>query len=226
MNVLIAEDDYRVADIHCQYVKSLKQVNEVKTVATAKETLLELKSWQPDLILLDVYLPDQTGIDLIHQLKEECLTVQVILITAATDISILKDAYNLGVIDYLVKPIELQRLSDAIEKVSRNNLVLNSQQKITQTMADQLFQFKNIKKIDGNHLPKGIDQLTLEKVRELLQQQKEGITAEELGKLLGASRTTSRRYLEYLISIREAKAELVYGIVGRPERKYYVVSSE
>ncbi|MGK0700962.1 hypothetical protein ACR3I8_16185 [Priestia flexa] len=52
------------------------------------------------------------------------------------------------------------------------------------------------------------------------------MTAEELGKLLGASRTTSRRYLEYLISIREAKAELVYGIVGRPERKYYVVSSE
>ncbi len=63
-------------------------------------------------------------------------------------------------------------------------------------------------------------------MRELLKQQNEGITAEELGKLLGASRTTSRRYLEYLISIHEVKAELVYGIVGRPERKYYVVYSE
>ncbi len=70
-------------------------------------------------------------------------------------------------------------------------------------------------------MPKGIDRLTLEKVRHLLQEQQDGITAEALGKQFGASRTTSRRYLEYLISIDEAKAELEYGIVGRPERKYW-----
>ncbi|CAG9622768.1 response regulator [Sutcliffiella rhizosphaerae] len=220
MNVLVAEDDYRVADIHCQYLLGLQGINDVKRVATAKEMLLEVEKWKPDLVLLDVYLPDELGVDMITQLKKICPTLQVILITAATDMEILRKAYQVGIVDYLVKPIALERLAEAVEKAEKNQQILQSNDEITQRLADKLFRLQPTRQTGAQDLPKGIDQITLEKVKELLQEQEEGITAEALGQLLGASRTTSRRYLEYLISIKEARAELVYGIVGRPERKY------
>ncbi|MEH7378742.1 DNA-binding response regulator, partial [Neobacillus drentensis] len=75
----------------------------------------------------------------------------------------------------------------------------------------------------GTGLPKGIDEITLGKVKNALLINNQGLSAEEVGKEIGASRITARRYLEYLSSIKEAKAEVVYGIVGRPERKYYPV---
>lgn len=220
MNVLVAEDDFRVADIHCQYLQGLNGVNFVKRTATAQETLNEVKAWQPDLVLLDVYLPDNLGVNMMEALKKECPKLQVILITAATDIEILRKAYHFGAVDYLVKPIALGRLAEAVEKAEKNKKILQSKGEITQQLVDELFHSKPKTGKEAGELPKGIDQLTLDKVKSLLKQQKEGITAEALGKLLGASRTTSRRYLEYLISVNEAHAELVYGIVGRPERKY------
>lgn len=225
MNVLIAEDDYRVADIHCQYLKSLQEIQNVKRSANAKELLLDAEKWQPDLVLLDVYLPDELGVNLINQLKQICPRLQVILITAATEMDILKKAYQAGIVDYLVKPIALERLAEAVDKAERNQKILGSNTEVTQHVADKLFRLQPTRQTGAQDLPKGIDQITLDKVKELLKEQEEGITAEALGQLLGASRTTSRRYLEYLISIKEARAELVYGIVGRPERKYLLIVS-
>ncbi|TDL31997.1 response regulator [Jeotgalibacillus sp. S-D1] len=226
MNVLIAEDDYRVADIHCQYLKSLQVIQDVKRSANAKELLLDAEKWQPDLVLLDVYLPDELGVNMINQLKQICPRLQIILITAATEMEILKKAYQAGIVDYLVKPIALERLAEAVDKAERNQKILGSNTEVTQNLADKLFRLQPTRQTGAQDLPKGIDQITLDKVKELLKDQEEGITAEALGQLLGASRTTSRRYLEYLISIKEARAELVYGIVGRPERKYLLKDSQ
>jgi response regulator of citrate/malate metabolism len=74
---------------------------------------------------------------------------------------------------------------------------------------------------ENNKLPKGIDSLTLEKVQTVISMGNEaGLTASDLGEAVGTSRSTARRYLEYLVSINQAKAELKYGDVGRPERRY------
>ncbi|MGY0691923.1 HTH domain-containing protein [Virgibacillus sp. FSP13] len=73
----------------------------------------------------------------------------------------------------------------------------------------------------NSHLPKGIDSITLNDIRQLLKSNRQnGITAVELGKQVGTSRSTARRYLEYLVSIKEARPTLKYGNVGRPERQY------
>lgn len=218
MKVLIAEDDYRVADIHHQFLKRIGGIQVLASASTAAETLRLVGELKPDLLLLDVYLPDSLGISIIGSLREVCPGLQIILITAATDRMILTKALNQGVLDYLIKPIELERLSEAVSRASNTQQVLKGSEDVNQALIDRLFRSEMSSPPEA--LPKGIDQLTLEKVKELLGQQEEGITAEALGKLFGASRTTSRRYLEYLISIKEAEAELVYGIVGRPERKY------
>lgn len=69
-------------------------------------------------------------------------------------------------------------------------------------------------------LPKGIDALTLDKIRAVFQANPNALNAEEVGQEIGASRTTARRYLEFLVSTDELSAEVAYGTVGRPERRY------
>lgn len=224
MNVMIAEDDYRVAEIHEQFLKKINNIQVVAKAQTAKETVAFAKKHQPDLLLLDVYLPDQLGTDTLIELQQSCPTMQVILITAATEKEIFRSALQHGVADFLVKPIAFERLQSAVSKVEKLSAWLKEKEPIDQSVADQFFQKSNKRLSEDTNLPKGIDQLTLQKVRTLLNEQVEGITAEAMGRMFGASRTTSRRYLEYLISIGEAKAELEYGIVGRPERKYWTVN--
>ena len=62
--------------------------------------------------------------------------------------------------------------------------------------------------------------MTLDKIRCLFKQETGQLTADEAGEKIGASRTTARRYLEYLITTGELVADLSYGTVGRPERSY------
>ncbi|GAF13507.1 transcriptional regulatory protein CitB, DpiA [Bacillus sp. JCM 19046] len=223
MNIMIAEDDFRVAEIHEQFLQKIDQVNVIAKAQNAKETLEFARRYQPDLLLLDVYLPDQLGVDLLSSLHAHLPSMQIILITAATEKEVFVRALQQGVTDYLVKPITFSRLKQAVEKAITLKEWVKDQDPINQTIADQFFQSKVETTSHNTDLPKGIDQLTLEKVQALLKEQTEGETADAIGKKFGASRTTSRRYLEYLISVGQAKAELEYGIVGRPERKYWSV---
>lgn len=89
---------------------------------------------------------------------------------------------------------------------------------------DQSGQTNTAEKTKGTQekvvLPKGIDALTLEKIRQAFQSSREDFNAEEVGEKVGVSRTTARRYLEYLVSTEELIADVSYGTVGRPERRY------
>lgn len=219
MNVLVAEDDYRVVEIHCQYLQKFKEIHHIERTANAKETLQKLKEHKFDILLLDVYLPDELGTNMIEAFKKENPSIQIILVTAATDMEILKKAYFSGVVDYLVKPIALERLADAIHKAMKNVKLIQTSEEISQELADQLFQSQNNE--TKQEYPKGIDEITLNKVKDALKQSQRAMTAEEMGKKIGVSRTTARRYLEYLISTNVVRAELEYGI-GRPERKYII----
>ena len=69
-------------------------------------------------------------------------------------------------------------------------------------------------------LPKGIDELTLNNVLDVISKQTEAVSAEQIGNNIGASRTTARRYLEYLVGLQEISVQIHYGSVGRPERLY------
>nr|WP_059104578.1 response regulator [Shouchella shacheensis] len=221
MNVMIAEDDFRVAGIHEQFLEKIADVRVVGKAQTAAETLERAEETQPDLILLDVYLPDKLGTDILGALRQRYPQVAVVLITAATEKAIFSEALKFGATDYLVKPIAFDRLEKAVEKARQVKAFFVKDEHINQTVADHFFQIQQESQAKAEELPKGIDPLTLDKVRALLSEEAEGITAEQMGQKFGASRTTSRRYLEYLISVNEAKAELEYGVVGRPERKYH-----
>jgi two-component system, CitB family, response regulator CitT len=223
--VVIAEDDFRIAQIHEEFLAKNEQLTLVGKAMNAKDTFTILEQHHVDLLLLDVYLPDQLGTELLHEIRSEYPCVDIIMITAAKDKAFLEKALRYGVEQYLIKPVTLEKFQEAITSYLQKKAALNSAEEVNQQMLDQFFGKEKKKAADKRYdLPPGIDYLTLHKVTSILQEEKEGITSERVGEKMGASRTTARRYLEYLVGIKDATVEHVYGIVGRPERRYRIGS--
>ncbi|OIK13901.1 response regulator [Bacillus sp. MUM 13] len=224
IKAVIAEDDFRIADIHEKFLENFNEIEVVGKSLNGKETLQLLNSKSPDLLLLDVYMPDVLGTDLLAEIRERFPRMGIIMVTAATDKVFLEKALSYGIENYLIKPVSRERFNNIIQEFLHKHALMESGQEVDQRYIDLLFS-KGKREVPGasEGLPKGIDEITLGKVKYVLQTQRNGLSAEEAGKKIGASRTTARRYLEYLISVQEGKAEVVYGIVGRPERKYYPV---
>jgi len=223
IKVLIAEDDFRIAAIHESYIQKVQGFQVAGKAKSAKDLWEALQKEQVDLILLDVYMPDELGTNLLPLLRERHPEVDVIIITAATETMLLRDALHYGVVHYLIKPVTAQKFTQVLTEYKEKRELINSKDEVNQTMIDLFFgqiQEESQQK-DERDLPTGINSLTLDKVKTFMTAEMNGITAEELGEKMGASRTTARRYVEYLVTTGECRAELAYGIIGRPERKYY-----
>lgn len=221
INVLIVEDDFRIAGIHQQIMESIEGVRVVGQALRAKEVWGFLEEERIDLILLDIYMPDQLGTDLMVEIRYNYPETEFIMITAAKERELLARCMAAGVFHYLVKPIDLNRLKEVIQRYQNRQNLINNGEIVDQTSIDALFGMSDIERDSIDTLPKGINQLTLRNVKSICMHLTVGMTAEEVGERLGASRTTARRYLEYLVSEGVLRAELEYGIVGRPERKYF-----
>ena len=225
IRAVIAEDDFRVADIHEKFLKNFDEIEVVGKAVNAKKTLRILEQKSPDLLLLDVYMPDQLGTDLLPDIRKKFPNVDIIMITAATDKEQLEKALHYGVENYLIKPVEMKRFNQVIEEYLKKVHLMKSKQEIDQDFVDLILNKGTAiaETNDGPALPKGVDEITLAKVIEVLKASDIGLSAEQVSGQIGASRTTARRYLEYLISVKKCKAEVVYGVVGRPERRYYKI---
>ncbi|WP_338706009.1 MULTISPECIES: response regulator [Bacillus] len=223
IKVLIAEDDFRIAAIHESYIQKVQGFQVAGKAKSAKDLWEALQKEQVDLILLDVYMPDELGTNLLPLLRERHPEVDVIIITAATETMLLRDALHYGVVHYLIKPVTAQKFTQVLTEYQEKRELINSKEEVNQTMIDLFFgqMQEESQQKDERDLPTGINSLTLDKVKTFMAAEMNGITAEELGEKMGASRTTARRYVEYLVTTGECRAELAYGIIGRPERKYY-----
>ncbi|KJY81546.1 chemotaxis protein CheY [Vibrio galatheae] len=217
--VMIIEDDLGIAQLHQRYLEQMEGYQVIGIATSKLEANLQLELLHPDLLLLDVYLPDGTGLEILQQLRTKNLSCDVILITAARDVDTLQQAMRGGVVDYLLKPVVFPRLEAALKKYVLQKHQLNHANDLDQSIVDKMLQSSTTNEPHKNRLPKGIDGVTLDKIKSLFEANAH-LTADEAGEQIGASRTTARRYLEYLISTGELEADLNYGSVGRPERTY------
>lgn len=224
IRVAIAEDDFRVAGLHEQFLSTISDVTVTAKALNAEQTMDLLRAHDVDLLLLDIYMPDALGTALLPKIRESFPGVDIIMITAGTDKQLLETSVRYGVFNYLIKPVKLERFKRVIEDYKQKKESLASHQEVDQSVVDHYFGHATPSSASKEQSPKGIDALTLQKVKKILSGFTKGLTAEEVGEKMGASRTTARRYLEYLTSTGEGEAELEYGIVGRPERKYYMNS--
>ncbi|WP_339060838.1 response regulator [Tepidibacillus marianensis] len=216
--VLIIEDDYRIAEINKGFVEQVKGFQVVGVALNGKTAKQMITNYGPDLVLLDVYIPDISGKELFSFIKESHPNTDVITITAAKEVSTLEFFLRYGVFDYLIKPIRMERLHHSLTKYHTYKEKLKKEVELDQQEIDSIME--KTFSMEHKDYPKGIDPLTLERVRRFIVNQKTGLTAEEIGKQLGISRSTARRYVEYLVHKEEIMADLRYGTVGRPERVY------
>lgn len=221
VRVLIVEDDLKIAEIHRRFTEKVAGF-EVIGIATSIDEARELvEVLRPELVLLDVYFPNESGIALLWEVRSKYRETDLILITAAKEIGPLQEAIRGGAFDYIIKPTIFARFQDTLQRYLLSRRKLATTTTVEQRDVDQLLSPRPEAPAARTQLPKGIDAITLDKVRRVFAcSGEESLSADEVGRQVGISRSSARRYLEYLVEADWLSADLLYGTVGRPERKY------
>lgn len=218
ISVLVVEDDLVAADAHRLYVERVEGFAVAGVVHTAGEARRALGRLDVDLLLLDQYLPDGNGLDLCRTLRAEGRLVDVIMVTSARDLAVVRAAVSSGVVQYLLKPFTFAMLRDKLERYARFRRGVDRTDQVDQTEVDHLL--ATLRGSEGGQLPKGMSAPTLDAVAGALRGAGGGLSATAAGHALGMSRVTARRYLEYLADHGMALRQPIYGQVGRPELRY------
>ncbi|MDT8715095.1 response regulator [Clostridium sp. 19966] len=221
--VLIVEDDPMVALINRNYIDLIDGIEYAGCVAEEEAIIKTLSTEKIDLIVLDVYLPKKNGLEILKSFRSHGYLVDVIMVTAANSREEIKKAFAYGVIDYLVKPFEFERFSDAIKKYLSRDTVLNESSKLKQDDIDIL---NGVEKDENSLIPKGLNLKTLDKIIEFLEENYKKIwTIREIAAETNISNVTIKKYMNYLEEINKIKAEPVYGNIGRPEYNYIYIKN-
>ena len=222
LSVLIVDDDPKIAEIHRHYTDKVEGFTVCGMSDSLDDAVKMAEILEPDLILLDLYFPEGLGLDVLWKVRSKKQACDVIMITAAKEIEPLQEAMRGGVFDYIVKPVMFPRFKETLGKFREHRNRLRKGCPVDQQYIDRLLHPYKKNNPGEPKFPKGIDPLTLKKIVNIFAQQcPEGHSAEEVGEQTGVSRTTARRYLEYLTANGKLSADLVYGAVGRPERRYF-----
>lgn len=219
VSVLIVEDDFRVADIHRGFVDEVDGFTVVGTASTgaaARELNAELK---PELILLDIYLPDARGTELLAELRAE-RSVDCFVLTAARDVATVKRCLDLGALHYLIKPFTKEELTERLTEYRSWRRKLSSTADLSQVDVDQIFH--GIGRPSPT-LPKGLSTETMDLVVGALRDATDALAAEDVAQLTGISRVSVRRYLRHLADVGEATIVQDYGTPGRPRHRFRLV---
>ncbi|MDN7132290.1 response regulator [Halomonas sp. MC140] len=228
--ILVIEDDFRIADIHKAFIEQSDGFYVVGMARNGSEAKVLMAQHADDihLVLLDAYLPDVEGLELLWAIRRDYVHVDIVMVTAAREVETISEALRGGVFDYLIKPIEAARMSQMLIRFRREREVLANYAELSQDELDHVLARvqpsgagRSAQK--ARVLPKGIDRLTLRAVVAALQASSQPQAAMQVAREMGTSRSTARRYLEFLVSVQLVNAELGYGDVGRPERRYRLV---
>jgi response regulator of citrate/malate metabolism len=218
-DVLVVEDDFMVAKIHSRFLATQSGFRVVGVAHNGADALSAVTTLRPDLILLDVHLPDMSGLDVLREARGLHPEVDLILVTAAHELDVVRRAWQGGAMSYLVKPFEYDALAERLEHFRGNRAMLAARD-VDQDKIDQLFGVSaTVGGSTRTELPKGLSRETARLVHRSLSAD-EPLSATACAERVGLSRVSARRYLAYLEETGVATVELKYGRTGRPERLY------
>jgi response regulator of citrate/malate metabolism len=214
--VLIVEDDEVVARVHCRYVAAqpaFSVAGVATSIAQARRLLADLR---PDLVLLDLRLPGGHGIPLLRELRSDGATVEVIVVSGHAEATVVRTAFQLGVVDYLVKPFWLGRLGEALAAFSTRMEALGTRL-VSQDAVDRA---RARPSKGGSTERTAIRDDKLRQVRDALASGGVAISAQEVASVTGMARVTARRYLEHLVAMGQCTVDQLAEGPGRPRKLY------
>ncbi|MGJ5912108.1 response regulator [Staphylococcus equorum] len=223
LNILIVEDDPMVAQINQQFIKKIDDQTSVDIASNVKEAIKHIENKEIDLLLLDIYMPEENGLTFLKYIREQGYKIDAILITAATDIEEIQTAFRYGAVDYLIKPFDFERFQQSLLRYKKGLTFFNKTSSINQTDIDAEFLNKEVVDRDSElKLPKGVTEATLQVIIDKMKSFEENeFSTDDISKRVNISRVSVRKYLKFLTDIEVLEESLNYGI-GRPINFYKV----
>ncbi|MEV4733302.1 response regulator [Saccharopolyspora sp. NPDC049426] len=223
IRVLVVDDDFMVAKVHSGYVSRVDGFEVVGVAHTGADAVVAADELRPDLVLLDIYLPDIDGMTVLRQLRgRPSADPDVIVITAARDLDTVRGAIHGGALHYLIKPFSYEALRERLESfrsLHRTLADLPGDAPAAQQDVDRLFGTR----ARGVTPPKGLSSETSRVVEDILRDRSAAggdLSATECADATEISRVSARKYLEHFVESGRAEVRLRYGGTGRPERRY------
>ena len=215
IRTLVVDDERLVAEAHAAYVERIDGFSLAGVALSLQEAARLLRAGDVDLVLLDMNLPDGHGLDLLRRLRAAGSGCDVVALTAARDVAVVRDAVALGVVAYLIKPFGFDALRERLEAYRRYREQAQAEGDLDQGTVDQMLRSL----VPEPSLPKGLSPETLRDVVDALGRIQPA-SAGEVAAALGASRVTARRYLEHLAESGQVSRSTRLGRTGRPEVEY------
>lgn len=224
LRTLIVDDDLSVARIHRLFVEAHEAFTVVGEAHSGAAALEQVELLAPDVVLLDVYLPDFSGLEVLSRLSiERARRIEVIAVTAARDLASVRQARANGVRHYLVKPFTASALRERLDEVLHHHTTLQrstGRAELDQRTVDEILGGSGAGAGSSSTPPKGVSATTLKRVVAALGDAHGDVSARQVAERVGMSRVGARRYLEYLVTRGLASVEPRYGATGRPENRY------
>ncbi len=224
IKTVIVEDDLMVAEINNQFAQKTPGIQIAATFHNGTDALNFLLETHVDLLLLDLYMPGFSGLELLRALRRRSKDVDVIMITAANDTESIREALQLGITDYLIKPFKYERFAQALDKYLLKHKFIENGTAFTQSDLDKLLHTGQVsEKAKEIELQKGLQRKTLDLVINCLKAHKgEYLTSEFIASSVNLSQVTTRRYLNYLVETDTIKSRIDYSTGGRPCMEYMI----
>lgn len=224
--VLVVDDDVAVASLHQAYVGTLEGFTCVGVAHRGADALRAVEQLEPDLVLLDVHLPDIPGTEVLRALRASGSDVDVVVVTAARELEVVRTSMAGGVVDYLVKPFSLALFTERMQAYASHRRALartGAAGGLGQDDVDRLLHPGAAASTPRTpeQLPKGLSHRSLDLVVQVLRSADEpDLSAGEVAARCGMARVSARRYLEHLEQTGRAVVRPRYGVAGRPENGY------
>lgn len=220
LRVLVVEDEPVAAEAHTAYVGRVAGFQVVATVGTCAAAIQVLQDNPIDVVLLDMNLPDRHGLEILRALRSARHRADVIAVTSARELDVVRSAVSLGVVQYVLKPFTFATLRDRLEAYrayaerTQGVSAVSSQSEIDQMLG-------SLRPSGRSVLPKGLSQSMLDQVSSVLRDSESALSARDLAERLPVSRVTARRYAEHLCDVGLAERRSRYAGAGRPEVEYH-----
>lgn len=219
IRVMVVEDDPMVMNYNCRFIDNMDGFEVVARAVNGALAESAMDDYDVDLAILDIYMPIKNGLEFLTDLRARGDLVDVIFLTAVSDVTMINRAMKLGLFDYLIKPFSYARLKEALENYRQFRGMLDRADTATQEQLDNFI--KSMTNGEGARVIKGLHKETLARVRDYINNHNDvTITQQEIADSLKLSKVTVRRYMDHLIALNEVAMQIEYGSVGRPSHSY------